>query len=311
MEYHSKLQFLERILGKSKYSRNTKEAGFFCPFCNHHRQKLFINLDTDYWQCFPCGKVGRTLGYLLKSAGGSRADVKEYYERYKSNKVVDDTFRDDSFSVSLPSSFVPVTECRSSLFGRHALRYLLNIRGIEAIDVVRYKIGIALDGKYENSVIFPSFNREGRLNFFTARYYDGRKMEPKVPRGYKNTIILNELNIDWDKPIVLVEGPIDMLKSTPNTVPLFGSSLRIESLLFQTIVKHQTPVILGLDADALKKRFAITENLNKYNIPTYTIDFGEYGDIGEMSKQEAASRLGGAQLSTKKSVFRERLRMLC
>ena len=78
----SKLEFLEKLLGKSKYNNNTHEAIFFCCFCDHHKPKLYINLETDCFNCFVCGIGGRNLYKIIKEKG-TIEDVKTYDEEYR------------------------------------------------------------------------------------------------------------------------------------------------------------------------------------------------------------------------------------
>ena len=69
----------------------------------------------------------------------------------------------------------------------------------------------------------------------------------------KKQIIFNELNIKWDEELTIVEGPFDLTKSNFNTTCLLGSSLNESYELFKKIVKNKTPVLLGLDPDAMTK----------------------------------------------------------
>ena len=47
--------FLESVLGVSKRTSNDNHS-FYCPNCNHHKRKLEINVVTQKWQCWICGK---------------------------------------------------------------------------------------------------------------------------------------------------------------------------------------------------------------------------------------------------------------
>lgn len=311
MNHDSKLAFLERILGKAKYHHNTNEAEFFSPFCDHHKRKLTINLSTDKWQDWVSGKNGKKLLYVIKEAGGSTEDIQEYLDKHKAKNVVVSSRLSEVPNVALPKEYEALINCKNSILGRKAYNYLLG-RGIEEEDVLRYKIGIAIDGDYAGRIVFPSFCKKGRVNFFTTRDDSGHYLNVKyLPKGYKNNIVLNELNIDWSKPVVLTEGFVDMMKSVRNTIPLFGSSLHEDSLLFEKIIVSGTDVVLALDVDAWKKSEAIAKKLSKFDVAVYTVSLGGYGDLGDMPKEAFVKAYENAMLWTPEDSFRKRLRMLC
>ncbi len=312
MDYHSKLAFLERVLGKAKHHHNTNEAEFFSPFCDHHKKKLSINLTTDRWQCWVSGKNGKKLLYVLKEAGASRDDILEYIQKYKAKDVkISTRAAEGVVQLKLPEEYVALSNCKNSVVGKKAHEYLLG-RGIEEVDILRYKIGVAIAGDYAGRIVFPSFNKRGQLNFFTTRAYNGHYLNvTSLERGYKNSIILNELNINWNKPIVLTEGFVDMLKSIRNTVPLFGSTLHEDSLLFEKIVESGTDVILALDPDAWKKSERLAKKLFSFDNDVYTVDLGASSDLGEMTKDQFAKAYQNVTLWTPEDSFRKKLRMLC
>jgi hypothetical protein len=303
MNLSSKLIFLESFLGKSRYSHNTHEALVYCPYCHHHKPKLSINLETDKWRCFPCGKGGYHLYDIVKRFG-STGDVKKYLEYYKAKQAKVKN-KPIGFSVSLPQDYTALVNCKNSTLGRIAWKYLTEKRGIEEEDILFYKIGVTKDG-----VLLPSFDSSGYLNLYTVRNFTKGYFSPEVPQGYKNTIILNELNINWKKPVTIVEGFFDLLKTTGNTVPLFGSSLIKDSKLFAEIVANKTTVILGLDPDARPKAIKIAQMFMRYDIKVYDINITPFKDIGEMSKKEFKERYDNAKLITRKDIFKERLNSL-
>ena len=90
------------------------------------------------------------------------------------------------------------------------------------------------------------------------------------------------------KPIVIVEGVFDAVKSGSNSVPLLGSTLSEDSILFSEIVKNDTTIYLALDSDAKKKTERLIKLFLKYDIELYVVDLEStlHEDVGEMSKQE-------------------------
>src|SRR5579859_487593 len=119
MELTKKLLFLESFLGKSRFNPNKKEATFSCVFCNHHKEKLSINLEQDRWQCWVCGKKGRTLVPILKQSGSSHL-IKEYLECFKAHSVKEQE-EEIVYRPLLPKSFQPLCDSKGSFFEQAAL----------------------------------------------------------------------------------------------------------------------------------------------------------------------------------------------
>ena len=306
-----KLHFLEKVLGKAKYSTSTHEAMFFSPFVSHHKPKLSINLQTDFWRCFISGKAGKKLAYVLKQAKADKATIREYLETFTAEELEPINKQElAAFSIKLPPEYVPLTDVKKSLLGSRFWDLLVNERGLSEVDILRYKIGIATSGQFANRMIFPSFNKYGRLNLFTTRSLDGNYLLPETPRGYRNSIIINELSVDWTKPIVLVEGFLDMVKSIHNSIPLFGSTLFEDSVLFEKIITNDAEIYLALDADAEHKTAKIAKDLSGYNVKVSIVPIAPYHDIGEMSKEKFVENYNMAKIWTPEAAIFDKIKRL-
>lgn len=310
----SKIEFLEKLLGKCKYSHNTKEAEFYCCFCFHRKKKLSINVETDQWKCWVCNKGGKNLVFVIKKVGNN-ADIQNYLNNFKAKTVrfSSTDSAETKFSLSLPPEYKPLIHNLDTLYGRRALSYLTK-RGITENDILFYKIGIAFDGLCQDRIILPSFDASGELNFYTTRaIVDDAYMKhwsPSVPVGYKADCIFNELNIDWSKPVVLVEGFFDMMKAV-NAIPLFGSSMNQEYNVFQRIIHNKTPVYLAFDADAKNKSHHLGDLFMRYDADVYFIEVSPFNDVGEMTKEQFLERMSSAVPFSQEFIFRNKLRMLC
>ncbi len=79
-----------------------------------------------------------------------------------------------------------------------------------------------------------------------------------------------ELFVNWDEPIVLVEGPLDAITVKRNCIPLFGKT--IMSNLYKQIMKNNVKTIyICLDNDAMSDSLKMVENLLKEEIDIYLI----------------------------------------
>ena len=156
-----------------------------------------------------------------------------------------------------------------------------------------WKIGYCTEGRYGGRIIVPSFNNSGNLNYFIARTYVGHRMKYLNPPISKN-VIFNELFVDWDEPVVLVEGLFDAIVGGQNAIPILGSTLREESKLFQAIVLNDSPVYLALDEDAKKKQTHMIRSLFKYDVDVKVVDTSSVEDVGSMTRKQFLSRMSQA-----------------
>jgi len=287
-----KLQLLKKIFGG--YHNSNDEHLFYCPTCKHHKRKLSINLEKDAFKCWICDQYGRSIRRLVRKYGDFRALQKWD----KLNGREDITKFDDLFSeeieiiplqrFDLPKEFVSLANENLSLAMMPALNYLEN-RGITKKDIIRWKVGCCMRGEYNNRIIIPSFDKEGYVNYFVARTFNGswkKYLNPPVSKD----IIFNELYLDFDQDLIIVEGIFDAIIAGPNAIPILGSTLRENSNLFQTIIKNDTPIYIGLDSDAENKSKRIIKDLLNYGNEVYKINTAGYDDIGSMTKEEFLKR---------------------
>jgi DNA primase len=292
-----KTSILKDILGHSK--RTGHEILFKCPFCDHPKLKLSINLDKNKWKCWICNSSGKTISYLVKRLGSS-SDIQKWKQHDESIDIsnYDDTIEYLFAPVSDTKSNITVTlpnEYRNlyttnTLLSRKVKNYLKN-RGISDEIIFRYSIGYCNSGKYENRLVIPSFDKDGNINFFISRTYVSSFIKYINADAKKNRIIFNELFLDFNKPITIVEGVFDAIKAGDNSVPLLGSTLNDKSYLFEKICANNTKVYISLDAkDAKQKEIDIISLLLKYGIDVDVIKINnKYKDIGEMPMGEFES----------------------
>ena len=81
MDYTFLLGSIENILGKS-HKRARENHAFHCPFCNHRKPKLEINMATteegkNFWECWVCQTRGQTIRSLLKQLKTPREQAQE------------------------------------------------------------------------------------------------------------------------------------------------------------------------------------------------------------------------------------------
>jgi DNA primase len=264
------IQNLESVLGKSR--RSTKDnLAFTCPFCHHHKPKLEVDIISQHWHCWVCNASGRKISILYRKLNVAREKISQIIRllddiEYKPSKTTTDTP-----VVQLPAEYRPLWVIdKGSPDYRNAILYLKK-RGIGIYDILRYRIGFCDSGEYSGKIIIPSFDANGSLNYFVARaFYESDNYKHKNPKVSKD-IIGFELHINWDLPIVLVEGAFDAIAVKRNAIPLFGKT--ISNTLKKRIVERKVKTIyICLDADAKKQALEAAEYFMANGIDVYFVD---------------------------------------
>jgi len=289
-----KLNFIQSVFGRYTLSRDGTDAAVRCPNCKAQpgKRKLSIRLDNDFYHCWVCGIKGRSLINLLKNF--ARPESLTTYKRdflgVESVHSDDDEIHERAF---LPRDFTLIFNALHRGINpdfKACLNYLIG-RGLTERDIWFYKIGVSAEPNYKRRVIFPSFDVTGNLNFVVSRTVDKhafpKYMNCNVDR---NSIIFNELNINWEQPIVIVEGPFDLVKAGDNAIPLLGSGLSHESKLFQKIIEAQSEVYLALDDDATLKSARIAKRLSSFGCKVFRVPLDDFDDVGEMSQEQFTSQ---------------------
>ena len=277
------LNNFQRLLGNYKVHTNN-EAEFNCPFCQHHKKKLNINLENQKWHCWVCNAKGRKFIHLLRKINAQEDIIREIlenineYQNYRKDKT-----KNTNYNVSLPKCFKPLWKKHSNIIYKHAIKYL-DKRNIGLKDIIRYGIGYCSDGGYENRVIIPSYDCNGKLNYFIARdIFPNSKFKYKNPNISKDTIIF-ELFINWNKPIILCEGIFDAIAVKRNAIPLLGK-FPSKALVKKVIQNQVKEVYIALDDDAKSDSIRLSSLLMDYGIKTHRISLKEK-DPSEMGFKE-------------------------
>jgi DNA primase len=135
-------------------------------------------------------------------------------------------------------------------------------RGITDEIIEEFEIGYTIRGKYHDRIIFPSYDKDGNLNYFIARWFLKEKIKLKYlnPDAEKQEIIFNECKLNLDATIYLVEGVTDHIV-TPNSVPLLGKY--ISPKLLELLHDHAMAyIVIVLDDDAYEDAKNLYRQLN-------------------------------------------------
>jgi DNA primase len=278
------LSLLDSVLGSNR-PQGRAEYLFPCSFCSHHKPKLAVNLETGKWHCWVCERGGHSLIGLLKQTNAPNQIIKRLAELLKS-PIKFEEHKEEKI-LTLPIEFKPLWKPQKDFEHKHAIAFL-GRRGLERCDILKYQIGYCLEGDYAHRVIFPSYDLEGRLNYFTGRSYIDSEFTYKNP-SYRKNIVGFESLVSWEFPIIICEGPLDAIAIRRNSIPLFGKS--VSQKLRETILLEKVKdIYLALDPDALRNSLTIAKDFMHQNINVYIIDL-EGKDPSELGFRRMSEKI--------------------
>ena len=266
------VNLVNKVLGRGKRTARGNQA-YTCPFCHHHKPKLEVNFTENkkginLWQCWVCGKKGKTIRSLFKQLKTSS----EFFQEL--NKLVKNVSSNEDFTIKveqleLPKEFKSFSN-NKDIIAKHAYSYLKK-RNITIKDILKYNIGYCEYGRYSKMVIIPSYDNNGKLNYFTARSFEKdpyiKYRNPDVSRD----IIPFELFINWDLPIILCEGPFDAMAIKRNVIPLFGKNIQ-PSLMKKIVESKVEKIYIALDNDAIQQALKFCEQLLNVGKEVYFVE---------------------------------------
>ena len=316
---NKRLDFFDSFLKNYHLSKDGVNLNICCPFCNNSnnkKMKMVIHLEKCFFHCWVCGKKGSNVNYLI---GKINKSIKIPEGMFKKAKQKFSLFLDEEVSEELEPVFLPEGfEFFLDNFNpldpdaRDVFKYAVK-RGINKHKLCMLRAGFSTSSDFRRFLILPSYDKKGELNYYVSRNID---VDTSCGYKYKNAnipkknIIFNEINIDWNSPLTLVEGPLDLLKTNDNATCLLGSSLTEDMKLFQEIVKNKTTVNLALDADAYYKCVKIAKLLSYYDIKVNILDTRGNFDVGDMTSQYFNKILDEAKEFNNEDVLLNKIKQL-
>lgn len=266
------VNLVNSVLGAGKRTARGNQS-YNCPFCNHTKPKLEVNFSENKkgynpWHCWVCGKKGTRISSLFKQLKASTDKFTELYKLVSEEKEYNQ--KENIIDVKLPKEFKSISDNAIDLTGKQAWNYVKN-RGITLEDISKYGLGYCEYGNYKNMIIIPSYDENGKLNYFT-----GRSFEREPYRKYRNpetsrNIIPFELFINWNLPLILCEGPFDAIAIKRNAIPLLGSNVQ-GSLMKKIVTSTVKKIYIALDSDAIKKSLKYAEEFINEGKEVYMVE---------------------------------------
>ncbi len=266
---------LNRVFKEQGILRKGGNLTFHCFNCHHRKRKLEVCLDEPHaWHCWTCDIKGRGLYWLFKRMNVT-SDIldkvrdNDRYIGHKRNLSEFDSIilllktgeveKQKIEILNLMPDFKSLAENDGSFEYKHAINYAKK-RKLSLCDIVKYNIGYCSKGPFRDRLVFPSYDKDNNLNFYSCRSYydDGYKYKNSE---FSKNIIGFENMIDFDYPIYLCEGALDAISLKRNAIPLFGKTMSRK--LKQAIVESNCPEVnIVLDDDALQDSLKIAEYIH-------------------------------------------------
>jgi len=255
---------LELLLGKGKKT-SRENYSFHCPFCNHSKRKLEVDLHTtpegkNYFQCWVCSTRGTTIKSLLYQLKVPKDKSREILKYVKEGE-------EDSYyqvnTLELPEEYQPLsTSSSTSVISKRIRQYLYN-RGLTDEEILRY--------------------------------------DPSVSRD----IIMFENMINWNQPVVLVEGVFDSFSVKRNSIPILGKTLS-KTLQKKLLTSPLQDIYIALDNDARKEAISHSKKLIEMGKNVFLVELNEK-DPSEMGFTKFTKLIQTAQPLTLSSLLKYKL----
>ncbi|MDI9462111.1 MAG: DNA primase [Bacillota bacterium] len=271
-----------------------------CPFHDEKTPSFSVSQEKQIFHCFGCGEGGDVFTFLMKIEGLAFPDaVRELADRAgvplpqkKSARSGQEKYRERLAEImALANRFFQYNLQQPG--GRAALKYLQQKRGLSTQTIKDFALGFAPDSwdalkslltskgykereimaagllsqtrqntydRFRNRVIFPVFDRRGRLVAFGGRALDGS--QPKYLNS-PETVLFNKSRILYalhlareairkNKRAVIFEGYMDVITAhqagIKEAVASLGTSLTVEQA---RLLRNQAEeVIIVYDADS-------------------------------------------------------------
>lgn len=300
VEHSLLLDIITEILGTPRKENKTKsQYAYDCPVCSAEKDmtngdgkgNFEVSLSKGVYHCWSCGQTHGTQGSIGKliTKYGNKDQKKKLkqlgiqLDEFKGGKKVIQEVR----VIHLPEEYTPFEGTNpNSLPYKEAWNYLTKERKIQQDIIFKHKMGFTTSGEYAYRIIVPSYDIDGKLNYFTGRAWSSRKKpkykNPDLPR---EEVIFNEHMINWDSTIYVVEGPFDHIV-VYNSIPMLGKDLH--SKLYDLLMKKANSwVIILLDDDAWVRAKQIYSQLNvgRLHGKVKIIKMNEGYDISQVNEE--------------------------
>jgi len=301
------INIIEEILGSGTKTKGNNHS-HFCPFCNHHKKKLEVDVESQQWHCWVCDAKGKTLYSLFRKLDVGKHKIAEINKIYGNDYVTTSHDAEVKTELRLPKEFkTALTKPKTFNPMYTNVKHYLKSRNITREDIIKYNIGYCDSGLYEGRIIIPSYTSDNQLNYFISRtIYEDETYKYKNPPASKNVIALDS-QINWNEPITIVEGIFDAIAVKRNAIPIFGKVIP-KVLMEKILIEQPSAIKIMLDVDAQKQALHYTDFFTKQGFPTSNIVPTDK-DAGEMGFSEANKTIQNTKITTFTDIISQKLNL--
>ena len=293
-----------------EYSIRSKgNLAFYCPFCRHYKQKLEVHPDRQQWNCWVCGAKGRTIFSLFKKLKVDQFQFERLFEilpnSYKFKDYIDEEDNLETF-IELPKEYIPLWVNNSkNFYYKTALKYIQS-RGITMGDIFKYRIGYCEGGMYDGMLIFPNYNKDGKLTYMTNRSFLQSNYKKFINPPVNRNVVGFELQLNYDFPLILCESALDAMTIRVNASPLYGKFLS-KSLKLTILENEIKKIILCLDPDAIQKSYEHSEYFLSNGITVYFVEIPDSFDVNKLGFDEIWKRIKSSRKMSEYDIFKNKV----
>lgn len=259
LDKYKVLSILDNLLKEKSLKKKDDNYAYHCPRCpaKHRKRKLEVDINSQVFHCWVCDFKGRKIRNLLYKLNAPIEYIIQIDKIYGEGYAPLEESEENAIQAILPMEFLSLAEPRSSSIEyKQALHYIKK-RGLTRDDILKYNIGYCEEGRYKNRIVIPSYDSEGRLNYFSSRSYYESSL-PYINCEASKDIVGFELFVNWSEPISVCEGGFDAMAIKRNAIPLFGKTL--SKRLEYRIIEHDVRDInIILDNDALRSSLRLAK----------------------------------------------------
>jgi len=296
-EQSEKLQIVSKYLGDYSTKSSTNVA-FLCPFCNHHKKKLEVELSSGLWNCWVCKSSGKSITKLLRKVSANSSDILKI-SKLENNNFVFTKYTEDV--VVLPNNFIPFRLAEKNFYTNRLLSYLKS-RNVSDDDIIKYNIGYIEDNTNDNIVI-PSYDSSFNLNYYISKNIVTNKYSN--PKCSKDKVFLESF-VDYNHDIVIVEGIFDAIAVKRNVIPLFGKFLN-EKVKESIIRSSSQNFYIALDGGELDSILKIAKYILEVGRNPYFVNMPVGEDPSSLGTKKVWEYINNSDIINENDIYRYKL----
>lgn len=298
---------LDEVLG-GHIPLKENEHVHHCPICPipHHKKKLNINLENQKWHCWVCDAKGKSIYYLLKILKANKSILTQINKIYSAEYFVYTPIEEIPEQILLPKEFISLSIIPKGFHPsfKRAISYIKR-RGITNEDIIKHNIGFCSTGTYAGRIIIPSYTEKGILNYFIARtIFEEENFKYKNPKISKDIIAFGN-QINWNKPIVIVEGIFDAITIKRNVIPIFGKFIP-KKLMREIFIREVNKIYIMLDQDAQQQALYYVEYFQNQGINCINI-FPSDKDASQMGFEHVTNVIKETKQTSFEDIITQKL----